>query len=43
MPTYLRNFYVQQLLKVKNAEKKGMDKVNKGDKGKIHRSNIPQR
>jgi len=29
MPTYLRNFYSQQLIKVKTEEKKEMDKATK--------------
>tara|TARA_Y100000593_G_C4138276_1_gene250869 strand:+ start:521 stop:655 length:135 start_codon:yes stop_codon:yes gene_type:complete len=29
MPVYLRNFYAQQLMKVKKEEKKQMDKANK--------------
>ena len=40
MPTYLRNFYSQQLLKVKKEEKKQMDKVNK--KSSIRKPNIPK-
>jgi hypothetical protein len=42
MPTYLRNFYVQQLIKVKKEEKAEMDKSTKKSKG-ISRPNIPQR
>jgi hypothetical protein len=42
MPTYLRNFYVQQLVKVKKEEKEQTDKANKKSKG-ISRPNIPQR
>ena len=38
MPVYLRNFYVQQLIKVKKEEKKQMDKANK--KSSIHKPNI---
>jgi hypothetical protein len=43
MPTYLRNFYFQQLVKVKDEEKKEMDKSNKKSNSSIYRSNIPQR
>ena len=39
MPTYLRNFYSQQLVKVKKEEKSQMDQANK-QKG-ISRANIP--
>ena len=42
MPTYLRNFYSQQLLKVKKEEKKEMDKVNKKPSSSVHRPNIPK-
>ena len=41
MPVYLRNFYMQQLLKVKKEEKKQMDKMNK--KPSMSRPNIPRR
>ena len=41
MPTYLRNFYSQQLVKVKKEEKKEMDKANKGKGSSISRPNIP--
>ena len=42
MPTYLRNFYSQQLLKVKKEEKKQMDKAQKKPSG-ISRPGIPRR
>ena len=42
MPTFLRNFYSQQLIKVKKEEKVEMDKSTKKSKG-ISRPNIPQR
>ena len=42
MPTYLRNFYSQQLFKVKEEEKKQMDKANKKPSG-VSTPNIPQR
>ena len=40
MPTYLRNFYSQQLIKVKKDEKKQHEKANKGSTSKIHRAGI---
>jgi len=43
MPTYLRNFYSQQLLKVKKEEKKEMDKANKKPSSSVRRPNIPRR
>jgi len=39
MPIYLRNFYTQQLIKVKTEEKKQMDKAN----NKSKTSNFPRR
>tara|TARA_Y100000310_G_scaffold290369_1_gene317503 strand:+ start:115 stop:243 length:129 start_codon:yes stop_codon:yes gene_type:complete len=42
MPTYLRNFYSQQLLKVKKEEQKQMNKANKKPSG-ISSPNIPRR
>tara|TARA_Y100001938_G_scaffold102083_1_gene139413 strand:+ start:885 stop:1013 length:129 start_codon:yes stop_codon:yes gene_type:complete len=42
MPTYLRNFYSQQLLKVKKEEKKQIDKANKKPSSSIGRVNIPR-
>jgi hypothetical protein len=42
MPTYLRNFYMQQLVKVKKEEKKQMDKAHKKPSG-VSRPGIPQR
>ena len=42
MPTYLRNFYSQQLLKIKREEKKEIDKANKKPSS-INRPNIPRR
>ena len=42
MPTYLRNFYVQQLIKVKKEEKAEMDKSSKKPTG-VSRPNIPRR
>ena len=41
MPTYLRNFYSQQLIKVKKEEKKEMDKTTKKSSN-INRPNIPR-
>ena len=43
MPTYLRNFYSQQLLKVKKEEKKQIDKANKKPSSSVRRPNIPRR
>jgi len=43
MPTYLRNFYSQQLVKVKEEEKKQMDKINKKPSSSVSRPNIPRR
>ena len=43
MPTYLRNFYSQQLLNIKEEEKKQMDKANKNSTPSVHRPNIPRR
>jgi len=43
MPTYLRNFYSQQLVKVKELEKKEMEKAKKKPSSGISRPNIPQR
>ena len=38
MPTYLRNFYIQQLVKVKKEENKAQQKANKGtDSSKVSR------
>ena len=42
MPTYLRNFYSQQLVKVKEEEKKELDKAKKKPSG-VTRPNIPRR
>ena len=42
MPTYLRNFYFQQLTKVKEEEKKELEKSTKKSSN-IHRPGIPQR
>jgi hypothetical protein len=42
MPTYLRNFYMQQLIKVKEEEKKEHDKATKKSKG-LSTPNIPRR
>jgi hypothetical protein len=33
MPSYLRRFYIQKLIKVKTEEKKQMDKANKKPSG----------
>ena len=44
MPIYLRNFYVQQLLKTKKEEQKQMDNAQKGTKSKgVSRPSIPRR
>jgi hypothetical protein len=43
MPTYLRNFYSQQLVKVKKEEQKQMDKANKKSSPSIKRPGIPRR
>jgi len=40
MPTYLRNFYTQQLIKVKKEENKNAEKANKGGTGQVHRAGI---
>tara|TARA_Y100000310_G_scaffold35938_1_gene33893 strand:+ start:112 stop:240 length:129 start_codon:yes stop_codon:yes gene_type:complete len=40
MPSYLRNFYTQQLIKLKKEEQKQVDKANKGNTSKIHRAGI---
>ena len=42
MPTYLRNFYSQELLKHKKAEKEEMDKATKKNNSSISRPNIPK-
>ena len=43
MPTYMRNFYAKQLIKVKEEEQKQMDKANKKSSTGISRPNIPRR
>ena len=43
MPTYLRNFYMQQLVKAKKEEQAQMDKANKKPSSSINRPNIPRR
>ena len=43
MPTYLRNFYSQQLVKVKEQEQKEMEKAKKKSSSGITRPNIPRR
>ena len=43
MPTYLRNFYVQELLKVKKEEKTQLDNASKPTSKGISRPNIPRR
>tara|TARA_Y100001938_G_C8060746_1_gene417071 strand:- start:779 stop:925 length:147 start_codon:yes stop_codon:yes gene_type:complete len=45
MPIYLRKFYIKQIEKVKDAEKKEYEKAKSGSSsssGTIHRPNIPQ-
>ena len=41
MPVYLRKFYLQKLIKVKEEEKKEVEKTTKKSKG-ISRSSIPR-
>ena len=43
MPTYMRNFYMQQLIKVKEEEKKEIDKANKKPSYSTSKPNIPRR
>jgi len=43
MPIYLRNFYLQKLVKTKEQEKKEMDKANKKPSSSVSRPNIPRR
>mgnify|MGYP003145820363 FL=1 len=43
MPTYLRSFYSNQLIKAKEEEKKQMEKVNKKSSPSIGRPSIPRR
>ena len=43
MPIYIRSFYIQKLIDVKEEEKKQMDKANKNPTSSVHRSNIPRR
>jgi len=41
MPSYLRNFYLQKLIKVKEEEKKEIEKSTKKSSN-INRPNIPR-
>ena len=43
MPIYLRNFYLQKLINLKEEEKKAMEKANKKPSSTPSRLNIPQR
>ena len=43
MPVYLRKFYSQQLVKIKEEEKKQMEKANKKPSSTPSRLNIPRR
>ena len=42
MPSYLRVFYLQKLVKTKEEEKKEMDKASKKSSS-VKRPNIPKR
>ena len=39
MPTYLRNFYIKQLVKAKDAEKEHMEKANRSQSSSIPTTN----
>ena len=43
MPVYLRTFYTRELVKVKEEEKKEMDKANKGGSSRPSIPSVPRR
>ena len=42
MPIYLRKFYFNKLLEVKNEEKKQINKANKKQQSSVYKPNIPR-